>query len=400
MSLAAAWDAYVALAAREELALERHPDRYPHYAREDGSWHRASLHETSGWVDDAFYDHGNWTAGFSAGVSWLRTLQPGQPAAGPAVHRLLHGLEDRAVDDTTHDLGFLFHPSFVMARVAGGLEEGDVGAALVAARTIASRFRKEGGYIQAFGSLADPRSAGTSTIDTMMNLPLLLWAGRQAGAATGLRELAHRHALTSARVFFRDDDSTFHLVRFDPVSGRLRDRGTFQGASERSCWSRGQAWAVAGFAWAYADTGDQELLAASERAWRYFAPRIPADAVVPWDFADDGAEAPDDASASAVAALGAVILGERHPSETHRRAFAEAGQSMLTRLAGSAVGDAGQDGILLRSCYSRPHGLGVRGATPWGDFYYGLALALATRRVTVGDLLAGTTGERDRDRAA
>jgi unsaturated chondroitin disaccharide hydrolase len=396
MTVAAAWEAFVALAAREEQAQASHGDRYPHYANDDGTWHRLPLDATSGWVDDRFYDHGNWTAGFGAGVSWLRTLEPGQPAPGEGVRRLLRDLPSRAVDDTTHDVGFLFYPAYVLGRISGGLEPDGARPALTAAGTLACRFRDEGGYIQAFGSLTDPRSAGTSTIDTMMNLPLLWWAQRQDGNGGGLAEIALSHAVTSARTFFRDDDSTFHLVRFDPESGRLRHRGTFQGAASESCWSRGQAWAVAGFAWAYAATCDTELLAAAERAWRYFVARLPEHGVVPWDFSDERSQAPRDASASAIAALGALILGTAHPRAEQREEYVREGRALLVALAGSAVSDGCREGILLRSCYSQPHGLGVDGATPWGDFYYGLALALANGCTSVADLLGcGGSGLRE-----
>jgi unsaturated chondroitin disaccharide hydrolase len=393
MSLATAWDAYVALAAREAEGHALHPARYPHHGGDDGRWHRLPVDRISRWADDTFYDHGNWTAGFAAGVAWLRTLQPGEPSPGEPIRDLLRGLEQRAADGTTHDLGFLFYPSYVMGAVAGGLAGEELDPARAAAGTLASRFRPEGGYLQAFGALDDPRSAGTSTIDTMMNLPLLWWAG--GDGAPELFELARRHARTSADVFFRDDDSTYHLVRFDPASGELVQRGTFQGAGSDSCWSRGQAWAIAGFALAFAATGDDDLLAASERAWRYFAARIPDDGVVPWDFTDDSPEAPDDASASAAAALGAVVLGAVHPSAARRAEFAGEGASLLEALAVSAVGVEGEEGILQRSCYSRPHRLGVRGPTPWGDFFYGLALAIATGRTTIEDLLRGSVPAKE-----
>lgn len=388
--LESAWEQYLGLAAGAERELETHPGRYPHYSDMTGRWHRLPVHQISRWVDEQFYDHGNWTAGFSAGVSWLRRLGTRPTAPTHEVSALLCGLTSRATDATTHDLGFLFYPAFVMGSVAGVLSATDLRPAFTAASTLAERFRESGKFIQAFGPGNDPRSAGTSTIDTMMNLPLLWWAGRQAGELEHFLAVAHDHARTSAHVFLRDDDSTFHLVRFDPVSGKPLHRGTFQGASEQSCWSRGQAWAIAGFAWAFAATGDDHLLEVAERSWRYFASRLPSDSVVPWDFGDDGADVPEDASASAVAAVGALILAQSHPSETERQAYVDAGTSLIEGLAASAVSDGTQDGILLRSCYSNPHGLGVRGATPWGDFYYGLALALATGRSTIENLLAGS----------
>ncbi|MDO8208916.1 glycoside hydrolase family 88 protein [Conexibacter sp. CPCC 206217] len=398
MTLEQAWQRVRALVEREERRNGQHPGRYPHYC-DDGQWVRFPLDQRSGWVDDVFYDHGNWTAGFGAGSGWLRRLD-GEPADGGLPLRpLLRDLEQRQHDGTTHDLGFLFYPSFVTGAITGELRDDELAPALTAALTLAGRYRESGGFIQAFGAADDPRSAGTSTIDTMMNLPLLWWAGRvvQGPEGSELIDRAHRHALTSAQAFLREDGSTYHLNRFDPVDGRLLEQGTFQGSSQRSCWSRGQAWAIAGFAWAYAATGDERLLDAAERAWAYFAARVPADCVVPWDFDDGAPDAPEDASASAIVALGLLILSDRHPATAARDRLRAAGTSLLSGLADAALTSGPEDGILQRSSYSIPHRLGLSGATPWGDYYYALALALATRRLSVEQLLQGTRAGTNRE---
>jgi unsaturated chondroitin disaccharide hydrolase len=389
VNLENAWKKFAELAEDEERQLEQTPGRYPHYSV-DGQWHRAAIDETSGWVDESFYDHGNWTAGFSVGDAWLRRLNDAGKSRPSAVMRsALADISKRALDETTHDLGFLFYPSFALGQVLGGLSASEAEPALTAANVLAGRFNEAGQFIQAFGARTDARSAGTSTIDTMMNLPLLWWAARQIGDDR-LLDVAHRHAQTSAARYFREDGSTFHLIRFDPDSGELLERGTFQGASAGSCWSRGQAWAIAGFAWAFGAVGDERLSDAAVRAWRYFEARIPPDGVVPWDFGED--TSPDtvpDASASAAAALGALLLAESHPSQGIREDCRSAAVDLLAKLDANAVRrDDKSQGILLRSCYSKPHNLGVRGATPYGDFYYGLALALATGRVRAADLFA------------
>lgn len=388
MTLERAWEDYAARAAREESAHAASPGRYPHYSQ-DGRWYRLALDVTSRWVDEERYDHGNWTAGFSAGIGWLQRLDDGGPELSAPLQALLAELPRRATDGTTHDLGFLFFPSFAFPEAIGALAFEDAAPARVAADTLATRFCSGGRYIQAFGALDDARATGTSTIDTMMNLPLLWWA---AAGRPDLEDVAHAHSSTSARVFLREDGSTYHLVRIDPDSADLLWRGTFQGDSDDSCWSRGQAWAISGFAWAYAATGDPELLRAAERAWSYFAARIPADGVVPWDFSDHSETPPEDASASAIAALGIAILGGCHPQADRRVAYAAEASEFLERLSQSAVGRDAEDGILLRSSYSLPHGLGVRGATPWGDFFYGLALAMSTGRVQLRQMVPEPVG--------
>jgi hypothetical protein len=93
-----------------------------------------------------------------------------------------------------------------------------------------------------------------------------------------------------------------------------------------------------------------------------------------------------------VAALGGLILAECGERTGGSGALRTAAASILERLHENAVRhDEQQEGILLRSCYSKPHGQGLSGALPYGDYYYGLALALATGNVSLPQLL-----ERDR----
>jgi 2-keto-4-pentenoate hydratase/2-oxohepta-3-ene-1,7-dioic acid hydratase in catechol pathway len=393
-----AWDEYVRLVGQEQARNDAFPSEYPHYS-EDGRWRRLRIDATSGWVDDAFYDHGNWTAGFAAGQAWLAHLGEADRAhVGRSQARTLDDVAFRSSDKTTHDLGFLFHPSFVMGEHLGFLSAEDLGPAAEAARALAERFNERGGYLQAFGPIGDARSRATSTIDTMMNLPLLWWAARATGDDE-FRRRAMTHATSSAANFFRPDGSTYHLIRYDPDTGTVVAKGTFQGASDDSCWSRGQAWAIAGFAWSYAETGVEEFRAAALRAWDYFAPRIPADGVVPYDFgaSDDNTE---DASASAVAALGALILADTSEEPQQERVLREAATSILRRLHENAVRhDNVGEGILLRSCYSKPHGQGLSGALPYGDYYYGLAVALATGKLALPQILERDPRQESANRA-
>src|SRR5690606_31894716 len=238
-----------------------------------GRWRLLDAGQRSSWSGTT-YEHGNWTAGFWHGVQWLRAYGADDAGSAELAARRLADLEDRADDTTTHDLGFLFFPSYVLGHRLGYVDRERVVVAHRAAALLARRFNARGGYLQAFGAIGDARSAGTSTIDTMLNLPLLWWASADGGDPA-LFEAARWHARTSARLYFRPDGSTYHLLHFDPLSGALATRGTFQGAGTDSCWSRGQAWAVCGFAWAYAATGEPELLDAAERASGYFVDRLP-----------------------------------------------------------------------------------------------------------------------------
>ena len=63
---------------------------------------------------------GRWTAGHWLGIIWLAFRRAGDDALRAEAYRWLRRLEFRKTDTTTHDMGFLFYPSFVRGyRITG-----------------------------------------------------------------------------------------------------------------------------------------------------------------------------------------------------------------------------------------------------------------------------------------
>ena len=129
-----------------------------------------------------------------------------------------------------------------------------------------------------------------------------------------LFDIATQHALTTLESHIRADDSTFHVVNFEQADGSVKQRMTNQGYSDESCWSRGQAWGITGYAQCYRWTAKPEFLDASMRLADYFLERLPADGVPFWDF-DAPQPAPRDTSAAMVAAYGMLLLFEAERSQ-------------------------------------------------------------------------------------
>jgi hypothetical protein len=98
----------------------------------------------------------------------------------------------------------------------------------------------------------------------MMNLPLLLSASDLTGNAT-YRTMAESHANKTIENHIRSDGGSFHVVDYLPSTGEVQWRGTAQGYSNSSTWSRGQAWGILGFALMYNATGVPVYLETSER---------------------------------------------------------------------------------------------------------------------------------------
>src|SRR5204863_2343861 len=118
---------------------------------------------------------------------------------------------------------------------------------LTAARSLATRYSD---VVHALRSVNNTPSASGSdfgvVVDGLMNLELLSWAAEH-GDDPGLATLALEHALATAGAHVRSNGSTYQLVVFDSRNGAVKRKGTAQGYSDSSTWSRGQAWALYGF---------------------------------------------------------------------------------------------------------------------------------------------------------
>ena len=146
-----------------------------------------------------------------------------------------------------------------------------------------------------------------------MNLDLLFYVAAQTGNKE-MYNIALAHARTTQRSHIRSDSSTIHLVVFDPLTGDVKSNLTNQGHSPSSCWARGQAWAIAGFAETYHWTHDKSFLSTSRNCADYFIARLPPSSIPPWDFdaveREPKKQHPSDTSAAMIAAYGMLLLHE------------------------------------------------------------------------------------------
>ena len=144
----------------------------------------------------------------------------------------------------------------------------------------------------------------------MLNLDLLFWAATEL-RDPALRDLAINHARTTQKCHIRPDFSTYHVVNFDQTTGAVKSRFTNQGYSDTSCWSRGQAWAITGFAQTYSWTHDISFLNTARKCTDYFLEHLPSNGVPYWDFlAPITSDSPTDTSAAVIACYGMLLLHE------------------------------------------------------------------------------------------
>ncbi|GGS25337.1 glycoside hydrolase family 88 protein [Deinococcus knuensis] len=324
-----------------------------------------------------------WTTGFCTGMLWLtyEHLADDRYRTVADTHVLsFRDRLDRAVDIDHHDLGFLYSLSCVAAhRLTGSTVARQT--ALDAADLLLRRYFPAAGIIQAWGDLHDPAQRGRIIVDCLMNLPLLYWATEQTGDDR-YRAAAYQHALRSRDVLVRPDHTTFHTFHFDVQTGVPLTGSTHQGAHDHSCWARGQAWSIYGFALSYAATRDPRFLKTACELAGYFLSHLPADHVAYWDLSFDASSGePRDSSAAAIAACGLLELARWLPDGSDRNQAVSTAHSIVASLVRhyATTDHDASNALLLHGVYHRPHGIGVDEANLWGDYFYLEALTRLTR---------------------
>ncbi|MFF9038852.1 glycoside hydrolase family 88 protein [Streptomyces sp. NPDC014892] len=315
------------------------------------------------WV---YSQNGDWVGGFWPGTLWMAWLHTGDDAFRSWAQASAEKLAPRQHDTGTHDLGFLFYPSWVTAWRLTGDEKWRTGA-VRAADSLIQRYNPRGRFIRAWGALTEPRNAGRVIIDTMMNLDLLAFASRQTGDPKYL-DIAVEHARTTQRVFPRPDGSTPHVFDFDPDTGAPIGPNTVQGYSPTSCWARGQAWGLYGFTTMYRRTGDGEFLATARRLADYAVRSLTPDHVPVWDYrAPQHPHDIKDASAGAITACGLLDLA----AATGTRAYRDVALRLLGALARTCLTreSTRAEAVVARCTRHRPNEDGIEISLPYADYY-------------------------------
>jgi unsaturated chondroitin disaccharide hydrolase len=316
---------------------------------------------------------GVWTGGFWAGLLWLAYEQTGDQSTLERAAHFTNRLLPQAQASHNHDLGFMFMPSAVKGWSLIG-EPLYREAAVAAAVSLGGQFNTAGGFIPGWGFFGGDDWSGAVLIDTLMNLPLLLWAVQQ-GADRRLADVARSHAATSLGHQLRADGSVFHVFHFDPATGQPVRGDTYQGLGPDSSWARGQAWAITGLAMLAKMTGQPLYLRACERVAANFLRRLPESRIAPWDFDAEGPGTPRDSSATAIASYGFSTLYEVTGDPRHMAAAA----TLLAALVVTCANRTDSGGLLLHATADLPHGFGIDESTMYGDYYYLKALVAVQR---------------------
>ncbi len=313
-------------------------------------------------------DNVNWLAGFWPGLLWLSYAASAEPVFRETAVSLLPTFKSRLQKQIhiTHDLGFLYSLS---ARAQWQLTKDTAAAqlALAAADELLARYREAGQYIQAWGPVGSVDKGGQIIADTMLNLHLLFWATEYTGDSR-YHEAAYQHAQRSRHYLVREDGSSFHTYFFNQETGAPISGRTHQGYSDESCWARGQAWLIYGFALAAQWCDAPEFLEASRATAVYFLNNLPDDKIPLWDLRLPAHETPyRDSSAAAIAACGLLRLAHL----TNDDNMHEEGESLINALVSHCweTDPAGQ-GLLKHGALHIPKGWVPNGYLIFGDYFF------------------------------
>lgn len=243
----------------------------------------------------------DWTSGFYAGNLWQLYELTGNKKFKEKAEKWNAFIEKEKFNDGTHDMGFKVYGSFGKALDLIENDSAYKEIILQSAATLNTRFNKTVGSLRSWDFNRDTWEFPV-IIDNMMNLELLFEATKISGDSS-FYKIANTHAKTTLKNHFRTDNSSWHVVVYDTVSGNVKEKITHQGWNDESSWSRGQAWAIYGFTMAHRYTKNEKFLEQAEATAKFFLehPKLPEDGIPYWDFDDpEIPNAPRDASAATI----------------------------------------------------------------------------------------------------
>lgn len=320
--------------------------------------------------------YSDWRSGFFPGSLWYLYELSGDQALLPLARKYTQAIQQAESLTFHHDIGFMVNCSF-----GNGFrltQDTAYSNTLVrAAKSLSTRFRPQAGIIQSWntdsGWMSERGWECPVIIDNMMNLELLFEATKLSGDST-FYHIAVSHADRTLAEQFRNDGSCYHVVDYSLQDGSVRSRQTAQGYADESAWSRGQAWAIYGYAICYRETKDRKYLEQSLKTFNFMRnhPRMPEDLIPYWDM--DAPKIPNEfrdvSSASCMASALYEISTFDVPDAKQYKEYADKiMESLSTPNYRAEIGSNGGF-LLMHSVGSIPHNSEIDVPLNYADYYW------------------------------
>ena len=312
----------------------------------------------------------DWTSGFFPGSLWYLYEFTKAVFWKKKAELYTEKVSKEQYNTQTHDVGFMINCSY-----GNGYRQIDTKeyekVIIQAAKSLSKRFRPVVGCIQSWGS--NERWQDPVIIDNMMNLELLFNATKLCSDSI-FYKIAVTHANTTIKNHFRPDYSSYHVVNYDTLTGKVLSKNTAQGYSDESAWARGQAWGLYGFTMTYRETHNEKYLKQATHIADFILnnKNLPEDMIPYWDFnAPNIPNEPRDASAAAIICSALYELSTY--SIDKRNEYKDAADKILRSLSSpeyrSKLND-NNDFILKHSVGSKPADSEVDVPLIYADYYF------------------------------
>lgn len=327
-----------------------------------------------------------WTCGFFPGVLWYlyeNDKQEGlDTAAGLEYFARMYTarIDSAKYMKNTHDLGFMLYCSFGNgyrlthdANYLSVLKEGTT--------SLSTRFHSVPGLIRSWDN---KKWQYPVIIDNMLNLEMLCEVSKLTGNYM-FADMAISHADKTLKNHFRKDNSCYHVVSYDTITGNPIVKQTHQGYADESAWARGQAWALYGYTMMYRETRQKRYLEQAIKVATFIRshPRLPMDKIPYWDFdvpeisTADSVKVPRDASAAACMASALIELSQFDANNNRSKEWLTLAEQMICSLTSDAyLAKGGEIGgfIIKHSVGNMKKNSEVNSPLTYADYYYVEAL--------------------------
>ncbi|WP_017257285.1 glycoside hydrolase family 88 protein [Pedobacter arcticus] len=235
-----------------------------------------------------YYQIDEWTGGFWPGSLWNMYAYTKDPQWKDAALKWTNSLEANQYNTKHHDIGFMMYCSYGNALKFDNNPKYQQ-ILVQSAKSLTQRYSPIVGSIQSWNTR---KSKGDINLweyavimDNMMNLELLFYASKVTGDPL-YKGIAIKHAEKTMQNHLRKDYSSYHVVNYDPKTGKVLHQQTLQGFSDQSTWARGQAWGIYGFTTVFRETKQKRFLNTAIKMADFYLdhPNLPTDKIPYWDF--------------------------------------------------------------------------------------------------------------------
>lgn len=319
-------------------------------------------------------ENDNWECGMYTGTYWLAYELSGKSIFRDMAEKHLATYKrriDEKIGMGDHDVGFVFSPSCVANYKITGNEEAKKIALDAALHLYDFSYSKKGKFIIRLAEALPQEWACRTMMDSMLNAPLLYWAGKELNRRDLTDAAISQNDLTE-RLLLREDGSSFHHYQFDPDTHAPVRGLTFQGHADDSCWARGHAWGVYGYPVGYDYTKNEKYIDIHKNIVYFMLNHLPEDLIPYWDFDFVSGNEPRDSSAGAICVCGMLEMARQLPdSAPQKKIYESAASQMLEAIIDKCTTDAdGYDGLINFVTHAKPFDEGIDECAVYGDYFY------------------------------